>query len=51
MTINAWEECFNLINWYYNSLRVIFMNWTAKNNDKTFNDDQRWSEFSRTALI
>jgi len=39
MTVSAWEECFNLINQYYNSLRMIFINWTAEIYDKAFNDN------------
>ncbi len=39
------------MNQYYDSLKMIFMNWTAKIYDKAFNDDQRWSEFSKTTLI
>ncbi len=39
------------MNQYYNSLRIIFMNWIAKIYNKAFNDDQRWSKFFKTTLI
>ncbi len=49
--VNAWEKCSNLMNQYYDSLKVIFINWIAEIHDKVSNDDQRWSEFFKTTLI
>jgi hypothetical protein len=34
-TVSAWEECFDSVNWYYDSLRVAFTNWTAEIHDQT----------------
>ncbi len=39
------------MNWYYDSLRMAFTDWTAEIHDKASNDSQRWSESSKTTLI
>ncbi len=44
MAVSVWEGCSNLINWYYDSLRVTFTDWTAGIHDKAPNDGQRQSE-------
>jgi len=39
------------MNWYYDSLRMIFIDWIAEIYDKASNNNQRQSEFFRTTLI